>query len=184
MDKNTLFLCLDVESNGLHGEAFAVGGVLVSGDGTVRESFEARCPITGQTDSWVEQNVLPALMSLPVTHPDSKSMRQAFWDWYIPAKEQATYVLADNGYPVEARFMIACQEDDLEPRYFSHPFPFIDVSSLLLQAGIPPRTPREEILNNEFPETDYPKHHPKWDALVSTHIALKALQATGQLNRT
>ncbi len=181
MNNTDTFLCFDVESNGLHGQAFAVGAVVVSADGTLVDSFEARCPIEGDVDSWVTENVLPALATLPVTHQNAKSLRQSFWEWYSTHKDTVNYILSENGYPVEARFMIACQEDDLENRYTSHPFPWIDASSLLLQAGIAPLTPREALLADEEPSEQFPKHHPTGDALASVHTALKALRMTGHI---
>jgi len=108
-------------------------------------------------------------------------MRRAFWAWYLTAKTNADYVLVDNGYPVEARFLIDCQEDSLARRGSDHPFPLLDLSTLLLQAGYLPLTNREQFVKKEIAGKTVMKHHPKWDAWVSTLVAIKALKKTGRL---
>jgi hypothetical protein len=175
------FLCFDVESNGLHGKAFAVGAVLMKASGEVIDEFEARCPIQGKVHPWVKENVLPSLVSLRVTHKNAKAMRRAFWNWYLTAKTKADYVLVDNGYPVEARFLIDCQDDALSRRGTDHPFPLLDLSTLLLQAGYEPLTNREQFVKKEIAGKTAMKHHPKWDAWVTTLAAIKALRKAGRL---
>lgn len=180
--KKTKILSIDVESNGLHGEAFAVGAVLVDCTGKLIEEFSARCPIKGDTDEWVVKHVLPSLENFPETHKSAKSMRADFWKWYIKAKEKSDYVLADNSYPVEGRFLIQCQEDDLDERYWEHPFPLIDLSSMLLQIGVKPSVERNLFVGeDQIARTDILKHNPRWDAWASALAMVKALKESGRL---
>lgn len=173
-------LCFDVESNGLHGEAFAVGAVLIQLDGKVVDEFVARCPIHGPVDEWVEKNVLPPMRDQANTHKNNRAMRDDFWAWFSRAKDQADYVVVDNGYPVEHRFLMQCQADDLDSRYWGHAYPLLDVGSLLLQAGIKPLAVKYRLVEDQLPG-EVLKHNPRFDAEVSALAAIKALRQTGQI---
>jgi len=168
-------LSFDIESNGLHGQAFAVGAVVVDATGHVWDEFTARCPIIGKVDPWVVEHVLPPLQSLPETHADAKALREAFWPWYHSAAAKADYVLATNPYPVEARFLIACQQDDLKNRYFEHPFPLLDLGTLYVQAGARSPQARDRLVDEAAGDAPKLEHHPRWDAWVAARIALKLL---------
>lgn len=41
----TNFLMFDVEANSLHGQAFAVGAVVMDERGEILASFEGKCPV-------------------------------------------------------------------------------------------------------------------------------------------
>lgn len=177
---HTKLLCFDVETNGLHGEGFAVGAVLLRLDGEVVDEFMARCPIEGEVDEWVRKHVLPPMAEFAQTHANAKELRDAFWQWFAAAKEQADYVLVDNGYPVEARFLIQCQEDDLDGRYWGHPYPLLELNSLLIQAGIKPLAVRYKLVEDQL-QGEIRKHNPRFDAEVSARTAIHALRLTGRL---
>jgi len=76
-------LSFDVESNGLHGEGFAVGAVILDRAGTVLARFEGRSAISGDVDPWVAENILPVLdeSGLGVTYASARELRSAFWTW-------------------------------------------------------------------------------------------------------
>lgn len=173
--KDTKLLSIDVESNGLHGEAFAVGAVLIQADGKVLDDFLGRCPIEGEVDSWVKKNIIKPLKGVVENYDSSLKMRDAFWEWYRAAKEQADYVLVDNGYPVEARFLLQCQADDLEGRYWDHPYPLLDLSALLLAVGVKPLAVKWQWVEDRVPQGAI-RHHPRFDAQVSALAAFKALE--------
>ncbi|HVE81126.1 MAG TPA: hypothetical protein VNA68_03270 [Candidatus Dormibacteraeota bacterium] len=179
--KETKLLSIDVESNGLHGEAFAVGAVLMNAKGEVLDEFIGRCPVVGKIDPWVKDNVIKPMKDVPEDYPNAKKMRDAFWSWYLPAKNQADYVLADNGYPVEARFLIQCQDDDIEDRYWGHPFPLLDLASMLLQVGIKPLAVRKKMVEDKMGGAPSLHHNPRWDAQVSALAAFEAWKLSGQL---
>lgn len=171
----TRLLSFDLEANGLHGPVFAVGAVVVGTDGTVHDKFAARCPLTGPADTWVAENVLPVLGSLPLTHNNSNELRNAFWQWYLPAEAAADYVLVSNGYPVEYRFLIQCQEDDLPARYWQHPFPILDLATIFLATGYDAAA-KTKLLNDIFQAGQMSRHHPVDDALVAALAAFRALR--------
>jgi hypothetical protein len=172
-------LSFDIESNGLHGEAFAVGAVLMRSDGTIHDEFVGRCPVVGELDPWVRDNVLPPMTGIPETQGDGRSLRDAFWHWYTTSKPHADIVLANNPYPVEARFLIACQEDLPAKRQLEHPFPLIDLASLLLGVGVRTRDEREKFAREAIAKASADaadlSHNPRWDAwatAVTAHAAL------------
>jgi hypothetical protein len=177
----TVLLSLDVESNGLHGKAFAVGAVLVRLDGTIVDEFQARSPIVGELDKFVKKYVLPPMEDFAQTHASAKAMRTAFWEWFVTAKDKCDYVLFSNGYPVESRFLATCQDDDIDARYWDHPFPIIDLSSLLIQVGIKPLAVRYQFVEDEMKGAPILQHHPRFDAWVAALAAAKAFRLSGRL---
>jgi hypothetical protein len=168
-------LSFDVESNGLHGAAFAVAGVLISPSRNVLSSFVARCPIIGEVDGWVAENVLGPMETIESTHKDARSMRDAFWGWYVATKPRAGIIVAANPYPVEARFLIDCQNDDLPNRSTDHPFPFYDLSSMLFMIGAKTPPNRREFTATAVDGLAGAAHDPQWDALATAISALAAI---------
>ncbi len=166
-------LSFDAESNGLHGEAFAIGAVVLSPDGSDVETFYARCPIVGDVDPWVRDNVLPALADAPETHATPREMRDAFWYWLLARKKECL-VVVDCGWPVEAGLLSACVSD-FPARAFAGPYPLHEVASLLFAAGLDPMASyAERVLSPEALAT-HRKHHPVDDARVSALCARLAL---------
>ena len=174
----TTLLSFDVESNGLHGPEFAVGAVVMKADGKILDEFKGRAPIEGQIDPWVEANVLPVLKDFPENYPSRSKLRQAFWKWFQAAMAKTDYVLVSNGYPVEMRFLAACQDDDLNKRYWEHPFPLLELHSLLLQVG---EDQKHQVVTDKVEGTPNLKHNPYWDAWVSALAAFEAFKLSGRL---
>ena len=168
-------LSFDVESNGLQGDAFAVAGIVTDASHTIHSEFVARCPIIGPVDQWVSENVLGPMSDIKDTHADVKTLRDAFWEWYTEAKTQADFIVASNPYPVEARFLIACQSDDMPTREFEHPFPFYDLSSILFGLGFATALERREFVIASIGQARGDAHNPLWDAKATAWTALKAI---------
>lgn len=166
-------LVFDVESNGLHGQAFAVGAVLYDiATGRQYGSTHFRCPIEGDVDPWVGENVLPNLWQ-PENFANGVEMRTAFWNFLQQVKSncQDTYgveliVMADVAYPVETRFLAACQDDDPD-RAWNGPYPLHDLATWLLAAGYDTDVDRFEMASMK----DFDKHDPMADALASAKCA-------------
>lgn len=171
LSKKTKLLSFDLETNGLHGPAFAVGAVVMGFDGTIHSEFTARCPIEGELDEWTEKHVLPVIADIPVTENDYKSLRQVFWDWYIQNEPKSDYVLVSHGYPVEYRFLLQCQEDNIDERYWQHPFPLLDLASLLIQLDQKPPKGNSGLT----------PHHPLDDAKNAALTAFRAFQLSGRI---
>lgn len=156
----------------MHGQAFAVGAAVVGYDGTVYDEFTARCPVLGELDEWTAKHVIPAVEDMTITHDSYAELREAFWRWFVPAEAKTDYVVVSNGYPVEYTFLRDCQHDDLDKRYWQHPFPILDLTSLLLQLD---KKPPKGL-------SGYTPHHPLDDAKVTALTAFKAFELAGRLD--
>jgi hypothetical protein len=172
----TKILSFDLESNGLHGQAFAVGAVVMDMQGNIKDKFTARIKIYGPVDEWVEKNVMPAISDMPITHASYKDMCNSFWRWFVNAQSASDYVVVSNGYPVEYRFLLDCQQLDLDERYWQHPFPLIDLSSLQLGAGGQSSTSKKDLKTRAAKEQNLVNHHPLDDAKVTAIAAIEALR--------
>jgi hypothetical protein len=178
LSNRTKLLCFDIETNKLHGEAFAVGAVIMGADGRVSDQFTGRTKIVGPIDPWIEQNILPAVQRMPITHRDAHDLREGFWEWFVHAQETADYVLVNNGYPVEYRFLLKCQEENLEERYWQHPFPILDLFSLTIQAG-DMRAIKAKLRSEA--DSELVLHNPLHDAILSAKTAFAAFELSGRI---
>ncbi len=178
-------IVFDCETNSLLGAAFAVGAITMDSEGNVLSEFVGRCPIEGPVDPWVAQNVLPG-MQITENFGNGRELRDTFWAWLQTQRDKAAekegrlIVIADNGYPVEAGFLLACQRDDFKEREFKGPFPLIDCASLQLACGLVPHQIHGEDWVN-IPADQRRKHDPRYDAWVSGLCAIKALKQLGQM---
>jgi hypothetical protein len=176
-----LFMVFDVESVGLHGEGFAAAYVVIDRSGRELESGAYACNprhAIGLADGldWVEANVtdvhdsgLARDFGDGLGSPSPRAVRERFWERWVAWKEQGVLLAADCLWPVEARFLAACVDDDPIAREWSGPYPFIDVASVRLAAGLDPletvgRLPRE-----------LPAHNPLADARQSARLLIEAL---------
>jgi len=165
------FFVFDVESVGLHGEAFAVGGGIYH-DGVPWESeFCYACPISEAIGSdsdreWVKLNI-PVL---DVTHPTPRRLREAFWMEWLKAKENHPGIImaAECGWPVEARFLSACVDDSRESRNWTGPYPLMEIASYMDAAGM-------DVMNEYDRTLAEPKHNPLGDARCSARLLFEAL---------
>jgi hypothetical protein len=168
---NQLFFVFDVESAGLHGEGFAVGWVIVKGDGSRVSEGCLSCPPleAGCRDEkdweWVKANVPP----IPVTHPTPYFLRGAFWKEWLKWKEQGALLVADCAWPVEARFLLDCVDDQTAHRTWEGPYPLHDLASVLLTRGLDPLATRDRLAD------ELPKHNPLADARQSARLLTEAL---------
>lgn len=170
-----MFFVLDVESVGLHGEGFAVGYVVVDEKGTVHEQGLGWCdPIQAwgldPGREWVKEHV--NLEGAP-THRGPFEVREWFWNQFQAWRDKGAHIFADCGYPVEAGFFRACQQDRLN-RDFAGPFPLHEVQTILLATFVP----GEELELAELVkrrESELPEHNPLKDARHSARILLTSL---------
>jgi hypothetical protein len=167
-----------LESNGLHGEVFAAGAVLVDMAGKTLDQFVGRTKLLGQIDPWVDKNVLPNLGDRPITHKTYKDLQEDFWRWYLATEPKSDYVLVSNGYPVEYRFLIRCQEENLSDRYWQHPFPILDLASMLIQAG---SVAAKQAGQEAAQAGSFARHNPLDDARLAALTACRLFQITRKL---
>ncbi len=164
------FLVFDVESVGLHGEGFAVGFVVVDREGNELERglFVTSPNVAyglNEGHKWARENV----PDMDATHTTTWMVRAAFWRRWMHWKDQGAVLAADCSWPVEARFLIACVEDNLREREWSGPYPLIDIGSVLLAKGI---DPVQEFTRGA---AELPKHNPLKDAIQSGRILISVL---------
>lgn len=165
-------LSVDVESNGLHGQPFAIGAIVTHDDG-VHALFEDACIIDGPVDPWVAANVIPVL-GTPVpyrgTGHDYPTMLAQFAGWYDDQQDGNPLVIAHVAAPVEAR-LFADMVHVLGRDPFSGPFPLHDLATLLYAVGADPlsvdgyRTAHGLRMAGAYEEMS--PHNPLYDATVA-----------------
>lgn len=165
-----LWMVFDCESIGLHGETFAVGYVVIRGEGEELEHACWSCPPdeadgSPQGRQWVKENI----PDLDYTHDTPRGLRSAFWDAWLRWMNEYAVLCADCAWPVETRFLAACVDDDPSARVWGGPYPLHDLASLRLAAGFDPLV-TEDRLPHELPV-----HNPLADALQSARLLVETL---------
>lgn len=185
----------DVESQGLYGEGFAVGWVVLDGGRVAEEEFAICNPgvVTGgdQKDiQWLKENVYPWLLGMDAQFPETGSMtmtdpttgvpvticadhptlREVFWRALERWTVRGAQVWADCPVPVEANFLRSCVAA-APSRKWKAPYPLYDVTTLSLIAG----TGQLLRLANELPA-----HHPLMDSRQSAREILAGLEKLGR----
>jgi hypothetical protein len=171
------FFVFDVESIGLHGQAFAVAGGVYDRDGNSLHEFAYHCrPDRADGEfsdrEWVAANVTTCEQSIASIYP--QGVRTQFWGEWLDAKEKwpGITMAVECGWPVEARFLNECIDDDRGERNWSGPYPMHEIASIMLAAGMDPMATYERRPN------ELPAHEPLADARQSARllgIALKSL---------
>ncbi len=173
-EKPPFFFVFDVESIGLHGEAFAFGISVLDQEGVEHSSYLYACPPDLAAGSEEDRDWCRA--NIPEIQPNVKdpwNLRIEFLRlWFCWAKRGAV-MAADCAWPVEARFL--CDVFGAEPYLkFSGPYPLIDIGSVLMAKGINP-TASFTRLPSELPE-----HNPLADARQSGRVLLNLLSIPRQ----
>lgn len=170
-------MCFDVESCGLHGEGFAVGYVVIwRGEEVESGCFASPLNMASGHPSdreWVKRN----LPEIPSKLPDPFMVREHFWEKWLFWRDNGAILAADCGWPVEARFLSLCIDDLQENRKWDGPYPLIEISTILLAAGIDPLG-KFDRLKSELPE-----HDPVCDARQSARIMIEAIKKLIDLNQ-
>jgi len=166
------FLIFDVESIGLHGESFAVAGMLLDDEGPGWTFIYACNPnnANGSDDDreWIKKNI----PKLNYNCADPKEVRSMFWDLWLDTKHRYPDVIlaAECAWPVEARFLIDCVKDDPKKRNWEGPYPLHDITSVMLAAGMDPMANYNRLKDEE------PAHHPLADVRQSARLLQTALK--------
>ena len=177
MGKPSTYFVFDVESVGLHGEGFAVGvAIMDAATGEIEQTAIWCCsPLTakGYADDyeWVNKNVDLSDVMLSRVLPSPKEVRKAFWDYWLYWKVNGAVMAADVAWPVEARFLAACVDDNPVHEKWQGPYPLIDIASVRHAAGFDP------LALEERREDELPAHNPLADARQSARLLHEALTA-------
>lgn len=164
------YFVFDVESIGLHGEPYAVGWVVVNRLGDELDSGKiAIDPMLahGESDDrlWCAGNIPP----LVVTHMSMKAMLTDFWSQWLKWKAEGAQMLAECGWPVEAKFLAMCIGVEYPKSKWEGPYPFHEIASFMVMAGMDPMGTYDRL------EREEPKHDPLADARQSARLLLEAL---------
>jgi len=168
------YMVFDVESVGLHGEGFAVGWVVVNRDGeTIAEGSAACQPDeemgTPEGLKWVQENVRSD--RTPVSYLIPREVRDAFWSHWMEWKAKGAVLVADCAWPVEARFLAACVDDDPEQREWQGPYPLHELASFRFAGGLDPLGTNARLPN------ELPVHDALADARQSARLLIQAFDA-------
>lgn len=162
------FFVFDVESVGLHGEAFAVGICVVDLTGQERAAalFGKRyqeCKGTHGNFDWLKDNI-PEMKFPP------GDLCEGFWNLWEYWKNKGAVMAADVPWPVEAAFLSRCINTNHGAREFNGPYPLIDVASVLFTCGYDPLATYPRL------ENETPAHNPLADARQSARLLTMALR--------
>ena len=126
-------LSWDCETNGLWGQAFAIGAVVYDEKGREVKKFYVRCPIEGTVDPWVKEHVLPEMVDMKETHGSYDDILKAFAEFYLANKQDAD-VIFHMGVPVESRVILDMHDKGLIGDW-DGAYPWLDIAGCLKQAG-------------------------------------------------
>jgi len=170
----------DAETNGLWGQPFAVGAIVYEYDGnnSIEEvvRFSGRCPIEGDVNEWVKDNVLPQMIAVIITHKNYNHLLADFAEFYLANKADAEIVV-HMGVPVESNLLRDMHSRGLIED-FDGPYPLMDVAGMLRQAGEDPTSVDSYLLKYGIEDVkNYGStHNPLYDsevvARVYTHLLL------------
>lgn len=174
---NKRIISIDAETNGLWGRAFMIAGVAYD-DGREVSRFVGRCPIDGEVNSWVAENVLPQLKQVPVTHADYDELLKAFIDWHQQFPQWNSWDRQDGyqtlwhmGHVVEVALFRHARER-LYIGDFDAPYVPIELATLLQSRGFRPDSVDEYIKTHNLPtpDVDGGTHNALYDAIAAATV--------------
>jgi hypothetical protein len=167
MKINKIF-SFDAETNGLWGKAFSIAA-LVYENGIEIARFIGRCPIEGETNGWVAENVLPKMTDIAVTHGSYDEMVRAFAEFYLANKADAT-VIAHMGFIVEVKLLRDAHDLGFIGDWDA-PYPLIDIAGNLQQAGEDPTSVDDYVQKHGLKVRDFgTTHNPLYDSEVAAVV--------------
>lgn len=160
----------DAETNGLWGQAFAIGALVYDESGAEIARFVGRCPIEGEVDKWVAENVLPKIADIPVTHANYDALLASFAEFYKANKQDAD-VVVHMGFIVEVKILRDLHAAGLIGDWDA-PYPLLDVSGNLQQAGEDPTSVDSYVKKNELSVGEFEggTHNPLYDSAVAAVV--------------
>lgn len=160
----------DAETNGLWGEAFAIGALVYDENGAEIARFVGRCPIQGKVDEFVAEKVIPQLSEITVSHKDYDSLLTDFANFYMANKTDADAIV-HMGVPVESNLL-----KDMHTLGFigdwDGPYPLLDIAGNLQQAGEDPTSVDKYLKKYELPVGEFEggTHNPLYDSAAAAQV--------------
>lgn len=157
----------DAETNGLWGKAFSIAAIVYD-NGVEVSRFIGRCPIEGEINSWVAENVLPKMEDISVSHDSYDELLKSFAEFYLANKADAS-IIVHMGVPVESSLL----KDAHSRGYIGDwdgPYPLIDVAGNLQQAGENPTSVDGYVSKFGLKVTEGNTHNPLYDSEVAAVV--------------
>lgn len=170
MNKN--IFSFDAETDGLYGDIFAIGAVVMSPDGIIVDQVSGASALNAVADEWCVSNIVPLCTDLP-EFSGRRLLRDAFWHFWMNHRDTCI-CLADFGAPVEAYLFRLCIEEDNPERLWLGPYPMHELGTVLLDTGVDPDVNRREYAG--MPTAV--QHNPLQDAIVAARCYLRAISST------
>lgn len=172
MNKKPYWCVFDVESVGLHGEGFAVGYVVLDRELEINETGLFACDWKAARGNksgieWCERE----LPGLAWTHTSPRAVRKAFWERWMTWRSCGGVLVAECGWPVEARFLAECVDDDPLSREWHGPYPMVELATLMEARGLDPMKPWDRLAE------EMPAHNPLADSRLSARILIECLRS-------
>jgi hypothetical protein len=160
----------DAETNGLWGEAFAIGAIVYDENGAEVTRFIGRLPDSMVTNEWVRENVLPTLSGVPVTHDSYGELLADFAKFYLANKEGVD-VVVHMGYIVETKVLRDMHELGLIGEWDA-PYPLFDVSGNLQAVGADPTSVDKFASEHGLSVGEFEggTHNPLYDSAVAAAV--------------
>ena len=137
-------ISIDAETNGLRGKAFMIAGIACDENGEEISRFVGRCPIEGETNPWVAENVVPQLKGIEVNYDSYESLLRAFIEWHNKFPQWNSWenkggfqTLWHMGHVVEVQLFRDAYDMGIIGE-FDSPYCPIEVASLLQMKGYSP----------------------------------------------
>lgn len=169
----------DAETNGLWGQAFSIAAIVYDESGVETARFIGRCPIVGETNPWVAENVLPTMTDIPVTHKSYDELLADFAKFYLANKTDAA-VIAHMGFIVEVKLLRDAHERGFIGDWDA-PYPLIDIAGNLQQAGedatsVDAYVKKYALQVRDFGTTHNPLYDSEVAAVVYRHLLDRVTQ--------
>lgn len=160
----------DAETNGLWGQAFAIGALVYDVNGTEVARFVGRLPDSEVTDGWVRENVLPNIDDIPVTHDSYDALLADFAKFYLANKADAD-VVVHMGYIVETKVLRDMRDRGVIGDWEA-PYPLYDVSGNLQAAGANPTSVDKFAAEHNLSVGEFAggTHNPLYDSAVAATV--------------
>jgi len=159
----------DAETNGLWGKAFAIGAIVYGENGEELGQFVGRCPIEGDVNDWVKDNVLPKMTEISETHSSYDELLADFAKFYLANKADADIVV-HMGVPVESTLLKEMYSKGMIGDW-DGPYPLIDVAGNLQQAGEDPTSVDSYVQKFGLEVRNFGStHNPLYDSEVAAKV--------------
>lgn len=168
-------IVFDVETVGLHGEAWQVGAVVMDDDWSIVQQVcwtanRDHARGTRFAHEWCDRMCGSSAES-KLTPYNLRDGFYALWRAYAQ-KPGGCEMWADAGWPVEARFLLDVINDDHGRREWEGPYPLHEIGTVIMLKGGDCRQPLPRLADEK------PIHHALNDARQSARI-LKHLMTGG-----